>query len=434
MNLLSSVYEKKSYIIQKKAYILLWIQLILIPVIVTTLFINLFRNQNGELTGIMFIDIVFILSMILGIIFLRAGRYPIAVYINIIVIIFLTISGHYAKLHIQAETGFNSFSIYIYPAIIFTALFARRIILFLVSLVFVIMTIWLYLSLMHVVADPVCIYLLSSAMNTVIAIISVGCLSFLSSLITDQSLLSTESELERNKEFSKTLESRVVELKQTQQELYEVSDHLEEKVTERTAELLQSQEKYRNVVERANDGILIVKDDVILYANPSATKMVGYAMAELIGNPFYTFIHPDEKERVTENYQRRLAGKDVETIYETSLSHKKGETIDVEFNIGFIPYEDGRALLIIVRNNTFRKKMEKERERIIKELKEAMSNIKTLSGMLPICASCKKIRKDDGYWQQIESYVKDHSEADFSHGICPDCARALYPDLELYNT
>ena len=74
-----------------------------------------------------------------------------------------------------------------------------------------------------------------------------------------------------------------------------------------------------------------------------------------------------------------------------------------------------------------------EREKIITELKEAMSKIKTLSGMLPICASCKKIRKDDGYWQQIESYVKDHSEADFSHGICPDCAKKLYPELDLYS-
>lgn len=72
-----------------------------------------------------------------------------------------------------------------------------------------------------------------------------------------------------------------------------------------------------------------------------------------------------------------------------------------------------------------------ERGKIIAELKEAMSKIKTLSGMLPICASCKKIRNDDGYWQQIELYIGDHSEADFSHGICPACEKKLYPDLDL---
>lgn len=62
-------------------------------------------------------------------------------------------------------------------------------------------------------------------------------------------------------------------------------------------------------------------------------------------------------------------------------------------------------------------------------LAETLANVKQLSGLLPICASCKKIRDDQGYWSQIEEYVRDHSEADFSHGICPDCARRLYPDL-----
>ena len=55
--------------------------------------------------------------------------------------------------------------------------------------------------------------------------------------------------------------------------------------------------------------------------------------------------------------------------------------------------------------------------------------MKKLSGLLPICASCKKIRDDKGYWNQIESYIHDHSEAEFSHGICPDCFKRLYPDL-----
>jgi hypothetical protein len=55
--------------------------------------------------------------------------------------------------------------------------------------------------------------------------------------------------------------------------------------------------------------------------------------------------------------------------------------------------------------------------------------VKTLSGLLPICASCKKIRDDSGYWTQVEVYVRDHTEADFTHSICPECAKKLYPDI-----
>lgn len=69
-----------------------------------------------------------------------------------------------------------------------------------------------------------------------------------------------------------------------------------------------------------------------------------------------------------------------------------------------------------------------ELRRLNRELEQALNKVKTLSGFLPICASCKKIRDDKGYWQQIESYIRDHSEAEFSHGICPECAKKLYPE------
>ena len=76
-----------------------------------------------------------------------------------------------------------------------------------------------------------------------------------------------------------------------------------------------------------------------------------------------------------------------------------------------------------------RKSADAEREESIRELREALAKIKKLSGLLPICSSCKKIRDDKGYWNQIELYLRTHSEAEFSHGICPDCALKLYPDL-----
>lgn len=78
---------------------------------------------------------------------------------------------------------------------------------------------------------------------------------------------------------------------------------------------------------------------------------------------------------------------------------------------------------------TGRKMAEMERDRLLEDLQRALSKVKQLSGFLPICASCKKIRDDKGYWNQIEAYIRDHSEAEFSHGLCPDCAEKLYPGV-----
>ena len=71
----------------------------------------------------------------------------------------------------------------------------------------------------------------------------------------------------------------------------------------------------------------------------------------------------------------------------------------------------------------------RRRTDLIERLQTAINEVRTLKGFIPICASCKKVRTDEGYWEQIEKYIKDRSEAEFSHGICPECAEALYPDL-----
>ena len=80
-----------------------------------------------------------------------------------------------------------------------------------------------------------------------------------------------------------------------------------------------------------------------------------------------------------------------------------------------------------------RKKSENEKEKFIIELQKAANEIKTLKGIVPICAHCKKIRDDKGYWSQVEEYVQKHSAAEFSHGICPECAKKYYPDMDLYD-
>ena len=76
-----------------------------------------------------------------------------------------------------------------------------------------------------------------------------------------------------------------------------------------------------------------------------------------------------------------------------------------------------------------RKKAEQERERLIADLKKALKEIKTLRGIVPICAYCKKVRDDEGFWSQVEVYVSKHSEADFSHSYCPDCVKEHYPEV-----
>ena len=90
--------------------------------------------------------------------------------------------------------------------------------------------------------------------------------------------------------------------------------------------------------------------------------------------------------------------------------------------------------LIVVNHNLEneiieRKDAEEEKSRLIIDLQTALAQVKTLSGLIPICSSCKKIRDDKGYWQQVEVYVRNHSEAEFSHSICPDCLRSLYPEM-----
>ncbi len=90
--------------------------------------------------------------------------------------------------------------------------------------------------------------------------------------------------------------------------------------------------------------------------------------------------------------------------------------------------KDEWHLLVTVNDITLQKKDEKEKLKLIERLQDALAQVKRLSGLLPICSSCKKIRDDLGYWKQIEVYIRDHSDADFTHSICPDCARRLYPE------
>jgi hypothetical protein len=88
-----------------------------------------------------------------------------------------------------------------------------------------------------------------------------------------------------------------------------------------------------------------------------------------------------------------------------------------------------RGFEAVARDISERKKIEFEREELIAKLQTALLQVKTLSGLLPVCASCKKIRNDNGYWSEVEHYIREHTDATFSHGICPECAKRIYPEL-----
>jgi hypothetical protein len=149
----------------------------------------------------------------------------------------------------------------------------------------------------------------------------------------------------------------------------------------------------------------------------------------------YSNLFPGLKSQ--KNYLRTFA--DVVSILDISkddteefvVEKKNGDIFTVEVSASNVTNVSGQ---IVGRMASFadiskRKAFEIDREKLIKKLQDALDTIKTLRSIIPICASCKKIRDDKGYWNQIESYIKDHSNADFTHGICPECSKKLYSEF-----
>jgi hypothetical protein len=110
---------------------------------------------------------------------------------------------------------------------------------------------------------------------------------------------------------------------------------------------------------------------------------------------------------------------------------RDGTQVDVSSAISAVKDENGQVMgaAILAVDITERKQAEEERRKIIKELNETLAQVRTLHGLLPICASCKKIRDDKGQWHALETYISGHTEAEFSHSICPTCAQHFYSDF-----
>jgi len=123
-------------------------------------------------------------------------------------------------------------------------------------------------------------------------------------------------------------------------------------------------------------------------------------------------------------------GRAAPYVAEKRYVRKDGKIVWGRVTATFLRDSHGQVVCVLemVEDITQRKLSEEEREKLLRELQQAMVHVKTLSGLLPICSSCKKIRDDQGYWTQVERYLMDHTDAQFSHGICPDCLHKLYPE------
>ena len=197
-------------------------------------------------------------------------------------------------------------------------------------------------------------------------------------------------------------------------------------------ELRASEEKFRGIAEISLAGIYIIQDENFIYVNKKFAEIFGYSVEECINDmPFRQTIYPEDLELVREQIGRRISGKVSSVNYTFRGMKKSGEIIHVEIFGSTIHFAGKSAVAGSILDITARRQVEEQREKLIEELQKALSEVKTLQGFLPICSYCKKIRDDKGYWSQIESYIHKHSDAQFSHGICPECIKKNYPDMDL---
>ncbi len=211
-----------------------------------------------------------------------------------------------------------------------------------------------------------------------------------------------------------------------------------------TKELIAAGRHFQVTVDNMADGFLeLTPDGVVIFANRMASVLLGVEAERLLAAPLAGCFDEGAGRHLLQ-LLASLADECVEVGEADALVVN-----DRLLLLKFVPFADGnrRSIILLMQDITRRKRVEQEllrhRDRLEAEvaertadlaaknavLEEALAKVKTLSGLLPICASCKNIRDDQGYWNQIESYISKHSEAAFSHSLCPDCAQRLYPKV-----
>lgn len=195
---------------------------------------------------------------------------------------------------------------------------------------------------------------------------------------------------------------------------------------------IQSDSEFRALMEVSPDPVVVYDPEgQTIYANPAFEETYGWSFEELVGKRI-NFVPEKEMGPTLDAWRRTLAGEKI--FFETRRFTKDGRILDIQMRTAILKKNERHILSIVIhRDVTSIKQAERDREKLIKELQNALSKVRILSGMLPICANCKKIRDDKGYWNQIETYIQSHTSAEFSHSICPECATKLYPELNLYD-
>ncbi|KPK01942.1 MAG: hypothetical protein AMK71_03925 [Nitrospira bacterium SG8_35_4] len=184
--------------------------------------------------------------------------------------------------------------------------------------------------------------------------------------------------------------------------------------------------EWDEVFDIIDDAITIHDNNFnIIRANKAAEKMLGAGSSEILKKKCYESYHGSTSppESCPSCRSLQSANPSVTEMFEPFLDKyievKALPLINKDHQIAGVVH--------VVRDISESKKLEKEREKLIFDLTDALFKVKTLRGLLPICASCKKIRDDNGYWKQVDAYIREHSHADFTHGICPECAEREFP-------
>ncbi len=186
----------------------------------------------------------------------------------------------------------------------------------------------------------------------------------------------------------------------------------------------------RMVLDASTDPIFnILEDGTYRYVNQAFSSAFGKRPEEVIGKRIWDIFDGAEAAKRMTVVQQAFATRET-IVFDVRVPTPEG---DRYFITSVRPQvdPDGRvsSVVCISKEITERKRVEFEREKLIRELQEALAKVRTLSGLLPICAHCKKVRDDAGYWTRIESYISAHTLAEFSHGICPDCATSAFPEM-----
>jgi len=196
--------------------------------------------------------------------------------------------------------------------------------------------------------------------------------------------------------------------------------------------LRNSEKLYKSLIDESTDPIFsFYRDGTYRYVNNAFALGVGKKADDIIHRKIWDVFEKDEADKRFAIVKKVFTDGEIQEI-EVRVPLPSGDTYYLTTVKPIFNDREVETVICISKNITNRKLAEIELKKEHDKLLQALKEIKTLSGLLPICSSCKKIRDDKGYWNQIESYISQNSEANFSHGICPECSDKIYGDKDWY--